>query len=91
MKKEMEFNHDAKSLADALGVDSHEFAKQLATVIAISKANDEDKISRISQLIHACVDYKIILMMATTQLVVIVDKFDSTSDIDDLLNNFSNN
>jgi len=91
MKKEINFDHDAKSLVDALGIDAHSFATQLAAVMAIYEANDENKISKLSHLIHSCIDYKIILMMATTQLVGVVERFNDLSNIDDLLDNLSNN
>ena len=91
MKKEMSFDHNAKSLVDALGVDPHSFATQLAAVMSIYEANDEEKLSRLSQLIHACVDYRIILLMATTSLVGVVEQYRDSADINDLFDNLSNN
>jgi len=77
MKKEINFNHDAKTLVDALGIEQESFALQLAGVVAIHQSMDEDKISRLSQLISNCVDYNIILMLATKQLVDFVEDFDA--------------
>jgi hypothetical protein len=77
MKKEIKFNHDAKTLVDALGIEQESFALQLAGVVAIHQSMDEDKISRLSQLISNCVDYNIILMLATKQLVNFVEDFDA--------------
>ena len=91
MKKEMQFNHDATSLVDALGIDANSFASQLAAVMAIYEANDENKISKLSHLIHSCTDYKIILMMATTQLVGVVEQFNNLNDMDELFGSLSKN
>jgi len=77
MKKEINFNHNAKTLVDALGVEQESFALQLAGVVAIHQSMDDDKISRLSQLISNCVDYNIILMLATKQLVNFVEDFDA--------------
>jgi len=77
MKKEINFNHDAKSIMDALGIEQDSFALQLAGVVAIHQAMDDGKVSRLSQLISNCVDYNIILMLATKQLMDFVDNFDA--------------
>jgi hypothetical protein len=79
MKKEINYNHDAKSLVDALGIEQETFALQLAGVVAIHHSMDDDKISRLRQLIRNCVDYNIILMLATKQLVDFVENFDAES------------
>jgi hypothetical protein len=91
MKKEINFDHDAKSLVDALGIEPHAFATQLAAVMAIYEANDENKVSKLSHLVHSCIDYKIILLMATTQLVGVVERFNNSNDMDDLFNTLSKN
>jgi hypothetical protein len=88
MKKEMKFNHDADSLIDALGIEQDSFALQLAGVVAIHHAMDDDKVSKLSQLISNCVDYNIILLLATKQLMDFVQNFDAENG---MLNNFSNN
>lgn len=91
MKKEMNFDHEASSLVRALNVDPHSFANQLAAVMAIYEAGDEEKLSRLSQLLHTCVDYRIILLMATTSLVGLVEQYRDSANIDDLFDNLSNN
>ena len=91
MKKEINFNHDAKYLAGALGIDPHSFATQLAAVMAIYDANNENKVSKLSHLVHSCIDYKIILMMATSQLVGVVEQFNNSNDMDELFNTLSQN
>ena len=78
MKKEIiKFNHDAETLTDVLGIKQETFALQLAGVVAIHQTMDDDKISRLSQLISNCVDYNIILMLATKQLIEFVEDFDA--------------
>ena len=80
MKKEIiKFNHDAETLTDALGIEKETFALQLAGVIAIHHSMDDDKMSRLSQLISNCVDYNIILVLATKQLIEFVENFDAES------------
>lgn len=88
MKKEIKFNHNSDSLADALGINEESFALQLAGVMAIYQSMDTSKISKLSQLIGNCVDYNIILMMATRQLMDYVENFEAENDI---LGNLSNN
>jgi predicted glycosyltransferase len=88
MKKEMKFNHDADSLVDALGIEQDTFALQLAGVVAIHHAMGDEKVSKLSQLITNCVDYNIILLLATKQLMDFVENFDAENG---MLNNFSNN
>jgi hypothetical protein len=78
MKKEIiKFNHDAETLTDALGIEQETFALQLAGIVAIHQTMDDDKISRLSQLMSNCVDYNIILMLATKQLIEFVEDFDA--------------
>ena len=80
MKKEIiKFNHDAETLTDALGIEQETFALQLAGIVAIHQTMDDDKISRLSQLMSNCVDYNIILMLATKQLIEFVENFDAES------------
>jgi hypothetical protein len=80
MKKEINYNHDAKSLVDALGIEQETFALQLAGIVAIHQTMDDDKISRLSQLMSNCVDYNIILMLATKQLIDFVEDFGAEND-----------
>lgn len=88
MKDKMKFNHDAESLAGALDVSQHEYASQLAAVLTISMDRGEQKVSRISEMIHSTVDYKIILLLATRNLMDLVEGFDP---FNDSFNNLSNN
>jgi hypothetical protein len=80
MKKEINFNHDAKSLVDALGIEQETFALQLAGIVAIHQTLDDEKISRLSQLMSNCVDYNIILMLATKQLIDFIEDFGAEND-----------
>ena len=91
MKKEINFDHDAKSLVGALGIDPHSFATQLAAVMAIYDASNENKVSKLSHLVHSWIDYKIILLMATTQLVGVVERFNDSNDMDELFGPLSRN
>lgn len=88
MKKEIKFNHDADSLVDALGIEQETFALQLAGVVAVHHVTGGDKVSKLSQLINNCVDYNIILLLATKQLMDFVENFDAENGI---LSKFSNN
>jgi hypothetical protein len=80
MKKEINYNHDAKSLVDALGIEQETFALQLAGIVAIHQTLDDEKISRLSQLMSNCVDYNIILMLATKQLIDFIEDFGAEND-----------
>ena len=84
----MKFNHDADSLVDALGIEQDTFALQLAGVVAIHHAMGDEKVSKLSQLITNCVDYNIILLLATKQLMDFVENFDAERGF---LGNISNN
>ncbi len=70
----MKFNHNADSLADALGVDKHMYASQLATILTLFVSDGMDKVSRVSEMMHKCVDYNIILMLATNHLINIASE-----------------
>lgn len=72
----MTFNHNTNSLADALGVEQHKYAAQLAVVMTILANNGMDRTSRISEMMHKCVDYNIILMLATNHLINMVNDFE---------------
>lgn len=71
----MTFNHEANSLADALGVDKHMYASQLATILTLLATDSIDKVSRASEMMHKCVDYNILLMLATNHLINIASDF----------------
>jgi hypothetical protein len=63
----MTFEHDKNSLADALGVGQHNYAGQLAAIMTLM--DGLDKTSKVSEMMHKCVDYNIILMLATNHLL----------------------
>jgi len=46
MKKEINYNHDAETLPDALGIEQETFALQLAGIVAIHQTMDDDKTIR---------------------------------------------
>jgi hypothetical protein len=68
----MTFNHDKNSLADALGVEQHKYAGQLASVLTMVFTDDLKKASEISEMMHKSVDYSIVLMLATNHLMNIM-------------------
>jgi hypothetical protein len=71
----MKFEHDKNSLADALGVEQHKYALQLATIMTIVANDGIEKTSHISEMMHKCVDYNILLMLATNHLIDMVNGF----------------
>ena len=73
----MTFDHDNNSLADALGVEQHKYAGQLAAIMTILVNDGLDKTSKVSEMMHKCVDYNIILMLATNHLLNMMVDFDS--------------
>jgi hypothetical protein len=82
----MTFNHDNNSLADALGVEQHKYAGQLAAIMTILVNDGLDKTSKVSEMMHKCVDYNIILMLATNHLLNMVVDFENNP-----FNNLSQN
>lgn len=75
----MKFNHNTNSLADALGVEQHKYASQLAAIMTIVANDGLDKTSHISEMMDKCVDYNIILMLATNKLINMMEDFSSDS------------
>lgn len=75
----MKFNHNTNSLADALGVEQHKYASQLAAIMTIVANDGLDKTSQISEMMDKCVDYNIILMLATNRLINMMEDFSSDS------------
>jgi len=75
-RKKMTFKHDTNSLADALGVEQHKYAVQLATIMTILANDGMDRTSKVSEMMHKCVDYNIILMLATNHLINMVNDFE---------------
>lgn len=72
----MTFNHNTNSLADALGIEQHKYAAQLAVLMTILANDGMDRTSRVSEIMHKCVDYNIILMLATNHLIDMVNDFE---------------
>jgi hypothetical protein len=68
MKSKIQINHNAENLQQALGITSHMYAAQLASVLAIASSEEDIEDSKVSEMIHNAVDYKIILYLATMQL-----------------------
>lgn len=90
MKRKIEFNHNAENLQQALGIDIHMYAAQLASILAIASSEDDIEDSKVSEMMHNAVDYKIILYLATMQLGhVLIDYIKSKSKFS--LDNLSEN
>ncbi len=73
----MKFNHETNSLANALGVEQHKYASQLAAIMTIVSGGGVDRTSHISEMMHKCVDYNVILMLATNRLINMMEDFSS--------------
>ena len=71
----MKFNHNTNSLADALEVEQHKYASQLAAIMTLVASGELEKVSEISEMMHKCVDYNILLMLATNHLIDMVNGF----------------
>lgn len=71
MEKKMQvtFNHATESLAESLGVEKHKYASQLATILTLLENGDMDRVSKVSEMMHKCVDYNILLLLATNHLI----------------------
>lgn len=90
MKRKIEFNHNAESLKQALGIDIHMYSAQLASILTIASLEEDIEDSKVSEMIHNAVDYKIILYLATMQLgQVLIDYIKSKSKFN--LDNLSEN
>jgi len=81
----MTFNHNTNSLADALGVEQHKYASQLAAIMTLVASGELEKVSEISEMMHKCVDYNIIMLLATQRLIGMMEDF--SSDTFNLSNN----
>lgn len=82
-KNKMTFKHEANSLVDSLGVEQHKYASQLATILTLLSSGDMDKVSKVSEMMHKCVDYNILLLLATNHLLQIADNFTQFTDLSD--------
>lgn len=77
-KNQVTFNHNAENLQEALAIDAYMYAAQLASVLTIASSEDDIKDSKVAEMIHNSVDYKIILYLATRQLShVLIDYVNS--------------
>lgn len=76
-RKKMKFNHNTNSLADALGVEQHKYASQLAAIMTLVASGELEKVSEISEMMHKCVDYNIIMLLATQRLIGMMEDFSS--------------
>jgi hypothetical protein len=72
----MTFDHNKNSLADALGVEQGKYAVQLAAIMTILVNDGLDKTSKVSEMMHKCVDYNILLMLATNHLLNMMVEFE---------------
>jgi len=77
------FNHDIESLAQSLGVEKHKYAAQLATILTLLSNGDLDRVSKVSEMMHKCVDYNILLLLATNHLLNMADNFNQFTDLSD--------
>jgi hypothetical protein len=82
----MTFDHDKNSLVDALGIEQGKYAGQLAAIMTILSNDGLDKTSKVSEMMHKCVDYNIILMLATNHLLNMMVDFENNP-----FNNLSQN
>lgn len=73
----MTFNHNTNSLADALGVEQEKYASQLAAIMTLVMSGELEKVSQISEMMHKCVDYNIIMLLATQRLIGMMEDFSS--------------
>ena len=73
----MTFNHNTNSLPNALGVEQDKYASQLAAIMTLVASGELEKVSQISEMAHKCVDYNIILLLATQRMVNMMDDFSS--------------
>jgi hypothetical protein len=79
----MTFNHNTESLAESLGVERHKYAAQLATILTLLSNGDIDRVSKVSEMMHKCVDYNILLLLATNHLFNMADNFNQFTDLSD--------
>ena len=82
-KNQVTFNHEASSLVESLGVEQHKYASQLATILTLLSSGEMDKVSEVSEMMHKCVDYNILLLLATNHLLQIADNFHQFTDLSD--------
>jgi len=85
MEKKMQvtFNHATESLAESLGVEKHKYASQLATILTLLDNGNMDRVSKVSEMMHKCVDYNILLLLATNHLLNMANNFNQFTDLSD--------
>jgi hypothetical protein len=85
MEKKMQvtFNHTTESLAESLGVEKHKYASQLATILTLLDNGNMDRVSKVSEMMHKCVDYNILLLLATNHLLNMAGNFNQFTDLSD--------
>jgi hypothetical protein len=71
----MTFNHEANSLLESIGVEQHKYIAQLASILTLLSSGEMDKVSKVSEMMHKCVDYNILLLLATNHLLQMADGF----------------
>jgi len=77
------FNHATESLAESLGVEKHKYASQLATILTLLDNGNMDRVSKVSEMMHKCVDYNILLLLATNHLLNMANNFNQFTDLSD--------
>jgi sensor histidine kinase regulating citrate/malate metabolism len=80
-KNQVTFNHEANSLVESLGVEQHNYAAQLATILTLLSSGEMDRVSKVSEMMHKCVDYNILLLLATNHMLQIAEGFTQFTDL----------
>ncbi|MFN5250107.1 MAG: hypothetical protein ACK5DE_03610 [Bacteroidota bacterium] len=70
MKQSIQFNHEANSFTEAIGVklSQHEFAEILANISGEFFSEKSGKISHLSEMLHDKLTYECILFLATCEV-----------------------
>ena len=91
MKKEMKFNHDAKTLTEAIGITSEEMARITHDIVTNYASNPAyTSVSHMSQLIHERIPHAMLVFMATQQIHSMMHDFEQMVDATkDLLKGFN--
>jgi hypothetical protein len=91
MNKEMIFNHDAKTLTEALAITSEEMARITHDIVTNYASNPAyTSVSHMSQLIHERIPHAMLVFMATQQIHNMMHDFEKMVDATkDLLKGFN--
>jgi hypothetical protein len=91
MNKEMIFNHDAKTLTEALSITSEEMARITHDIVTSYASNPAyTSVSHMSQLIHERIPHAMLVFMATQQIHSMMHDFEKMVDATkDLLKGFN--